>query len=100
MICVIIIHCVRIISIANILGGFIISDILSLLKTNQIVNDNSVMSDRYIYLYCHLYKVPIVPCAQDITLNHFAYLEVIKNYQQTLFVKTIMVIVVKLHIAY
>ena len=79
MICVSIIHRVRIISIANISGAFMISDILSLLKTYQIVNDNSVMSDKYIYLYCHLYKVPTAPCAQDITLNHFAYLEVIKK---------------------
>ena len=54
MICVSIIYRVRIISIANITGGFMVSDILSLLNAYQIVNDSSVMSDRYIYLYYHL----------------------------------------------
>ena len=54
-------------------------DTLSLLNINQRVNDNSVMSDRYIYLYCHLYKAPTTLCTQDITLNHFAYLEVVKE---------------------
>ena len=49
MICVSNIYRVRIISIANISGGVMVSDTLSLLNTYQIVNDNSVMSDRYIY---------------------------------------------------
>ena len=35
------------------------------------------MSDRCIYLYCHFYKSPTTPCAQDIILNHFTYLEVV-----------------------
>ena len=79
MICVSIIYCVRIISIANISGGFKVSDTLSLLNAYQIVNDNSVMFDRYIYLYCHLYKGPTTLCAQDILLNHFAFLEVVEE---------------------
>ena len=74
MICASIIYCVRIISIANISGGFMVSDKLSLLNSYQIVNNNSVMSNRYIYLYCHLYKAHTTPCPQDIILNHFAYL--------------------------
>ena len=40
--------------------------------------DNSVMFGRYIYLYCHLYKASTTSCAQDILLNHFAYLEVVE----------------------
>ena len=79
MICVSIIYCVRIISIANISGGFMVSDTLSLINACQRVNDNSAISDRYIYLYCHLYKAPTTLCAQDIILNHFAYLEVVKG---------------------
>ena len=75
IICVSIIYRVHIISIANIPGRFMVSDTLYLLKAYQIVNDNSVMSDRYIYLYYHLYKVPTTPCDQDIILNHLAYLE-------------------------
>ena len=78
MICVSIFYCVRIISIANISGGFMVSDTLSLLNEYQIVNDNSVMSNRYIYLHCHLYKVPTTVCDQDIIVNHFAYLEVVE----------------------
>ena len=54
MTCVSIIYRVRIISIANISGGFMVSDTLSLLNTYQIVNDNSIMSNKYLYLYCHL----------------------------------------------
>ena len=67
MICVSIIYRVRIISIANISGGFMVSDTLSLLNDYPIVNNNSVMSDRYLYLYCHLYKAPTTPCVQYIT---------------------------------
>ena len=37
------------------------------------------MSDRYIYLYYHLYNTPTTPCAQDIILNHFAYLENVED---------------------
>ena len=37
------------------------------------------MSDRYIYVYCHFYKAPTTPCAQDIILNHFAYLKVVEE---------------------
>ena len=62
MICVSIIYRVPIISIANISGGFMVSNTLSLLNPYQIVNDNSAISDRYIYLYCHLYKAFITPC--------------------------------------
>ena len=79
MICVSIIYRVRIISISNTSGGFMVSDTLSLLNAYQIVNDNSVMSDRYTYLCCHLYKALTTQCAQDIILNHFAYLEVVKG---------------------
>jgi len=79
MICVSIIYCVRIISIANLSGGFQVSDTLSLLNAYHVDFDNSVMFDRYIYLYCHLYKAPTTPCAQDILLNHFAYLEVVEE---------------------
>ena len=79
IICVSIIYRVRIISIANISGGFMISDILSLLNAYQIVHDNSVISDRNVYLYCHLYKAPTTPCSQDIIINHFAYLEVVEE---------------------
>ena len=43
------------------------------------VNNNSVMSDRYIYLYCHLYKVVTTLCDQDIILNHFAYFNIIEE---------------------
>ena len=50
MICVSIIYRVRIISTANISGRFIVSDTLSPLNAYQIVNDISVMSDRYIYI--------------------------------------------------
>ena len=77
--CVSIIYRVRIISITNISGGFVVSDTLSLLNTYQIVNDNCVMSDRYIYLHCHLYKAPITPCTQVIILNHFSYLKVVEE---------------------
>ena len=49
MICVSIIYCVRIISIANLSGGFKVSDTLSLLNAYHIGFDNSVMFDRYIY---------------------------------------------------
>ena len=94
MICVRIIYRVLIISIANISGGFMISNTLSLFNAYHIVNDNSVMSDRYIYLYCHLYKAPTTPCAQDIILNNFVYLKLLKRYQHTLIVKFITVIVV------
>ena len=37
------------------------------------------MFDRYIHLYCHFYKAPTTPCAQDILLNHFAYLEFVEE---------------------
>ena len=37
------------------------------------------MSDKCIYLYCHLYKVPTTSCPQDIILNHFTYLEVVEE---------------------
>ena len=76
MICVSIIYRVHIISIAKILGVFMVSNTLYLLNAYQIVTDNSIMSDRYIYLYCHLYKAPTTPCAQYIILNHFEYFEV------------------------
>ena len=79
MICVSIIYGVRIISIANMTGGFLVSDTLSLLNAFNIDFDYSAMLDRYIYLYCHLYKAPTTPCPQDIQLNHFAYLEVIEE---------------------
>ena len=78
MICASIIYRVRIISIANISGGFMVSDTISLLNEYQIVNHNNVMSNRYIYLHCHLYKAPTTPCDQDILVNHFAYLEVVE----------------------
>ena len=79
MICVSIIYCVRIISIANMSGGFKVSDTLSLFNAYQIGFDNSVMFDRYIYSCCHLYKAPTILCAQDILLNHFACLEVVEE---------------------
>ena len=79
MICVSIIYRVRIISIANISGGFMVFDTLSLLNAYQIFNDNSVMSDRCIYLYCHLNKAPTTPCVPDIILNHFTYLEEVEE---------------------
>ena len=63
MICVSIISRVRIISITNIYCVFMVSDSLSLLNTYQIVNDNSVMSNMYIYLYCRLYKALTTPSA-------------------------------------
>ena len=99
VICVSIIYRVRIISIANISGGFMISDTLFLRNDYQIVNDNSVMSDRYIYLYCHLYNASITLCTHDIILNHFVYLQVIEeSYKPTLFVKFIIVIVVIMNV--
>ena len=58
-----------------------VPDTLSLLNAYQIVNDNSVISDRYIYLYCHLYKTPTNPCVQDIILNQCTYLEVVEELQ-------------------
>ena len=79
MICISIIYRVRIISIANVSCGFMVFDTLYLLNTYQIVNDNSVVSDRYIYLYCHMYKAPITTCVQDIILNHFVYREVVEE---------------------
>ena len=54
-------------------------DTLSLLNAYQPVNVNSDISDRYIYLYCHIYKSPTTPCPQNIILNHFAYLEVVEE---------------------
>ena len=51
IICVSIIYCVRIISIANMSGGFKVSDTLFLLRAYEIVNDNSVIFDRYIYIH-------------------------------------------------
>ena len=98
IICVSIIYHVRIISIANMSGGFMVSDTLSLLNAYQIVHDNSVMFNRDTYLYCYLYKTPTTPCAQDIILNHFVILKLLKSYQQTLIVKFIMVIVVIMNI--
>ena len=74
-----IIYRIHIISIANMSDGLMVSNILSLLNTYQIVNDNSVMFNRNVHLYCHLYKVPTTPCAQDIILNHFDYLEVVEE---------------------
>ena len=56
-----------------------VSDTLYLLNTYQIVNDNSVISDMYIYLYCRLYKALTTPSTQDIILIHFVYLEVVKE---------------------
>ena len=79
MICVSIIYCVRIISIANISGGFMVSDTLSLLNTYQIVDENSVMSDKFIYMYCHMYNTPTTPCHQDIIRHRFAYLDVVEE---------------------
>ena len=79
MICVSIISRLRIISSTNIYGVFMVSCTLSLLNTYQIVNDNSVMSDMYIYLYCRLYKALTTPSAQDIILHHFVYLEAVKE---------------------
>ena len=93
MICVSIIYRVRIISIANISGGFMVSDTLSLLYTYQIVNDNSVMSDRYTYLYCHLHKDPTTPCDQDIIINHFAHLGVVEELPTDSIRQIIMVVV-------
>ena len=81
IICVSIIYRVCIISIANISGGFMVPDTLFLLNAYQLVNDNSVMSDRYIYLYCHLYKAPNTMCVQDIILNNLHILKLLKNYQ-------------------
>ena len=49
MICVSIIYCVRIISIANLSGGFQVSDKLSLLNAYHVGFDNSAMFDRYVY---------------------------------------------------
>ena len=56
-----------------------VSDTLSFLNAYQKVNDNSVMSDMYMYLYHHLYKCPTTSYTQDIILNHFAYLEVVEE---------------------
>ena len=98
MICVRIIYRVLIISIANTSDGSMVSNTLSLLNAYHIVNDNSVMSDRYIYLYCDLYKAPTTLCAQDIILNHFVYLKLLKRYQHTLIVKFITVIVMIINI--
>ena len=71
MICVSIIYRVHIISIADISGRCMVYDTLSLLNAYQIANDNSVISDRYDYLYYHVYKAPITSCVQDIIFNHF-----------------------------
>ena len=79
MICVSIVYRIRIIRITNIPGGFMVSDTLSFLNAYQKVNDNSVMSDMYMYLYHHLYKCPTTSYTQDIILNHFAYLEVVEE---------------------
>ena len=54
------------------IGGFKVSDY-------YIGFNNSVMFDRYIYLYYHLYKAPTTLCVQDILLNRFAYLEVVEE---------------------
>ena len=53
MIFVSIIYRVCIISIANISGGLMVSDTLSLLNAYKIVNDNSGISDIYIYIYIY-----------------------------------------------
>ena len=79
MICVSIIYRVRIISIANISGGFMVADTLSLLNTYQKVNNISFMSDRYTYLCFHLYQAPTTSCFQDIIFNHFSYLEEVEE---------------------
>ena len=79
MICVSIIYRVRIVSITNISGRFMVSDTLSLLNVYQIVNNNNGMSYRYIYLYCPFYKALTTPCAQDIILNHFSHLDVVEE---------------------
>ena len=75
MICVSIIYHVRIISIANISCGFMVSDTLSLVNAYNIGYENSGMSDMYIYVYFHLYRHPFTPCTHRIVLNHFAYFE-------------------------
>ena len=79
MICVSIIYRVHIISIADISGRCMVYDTLSLLNAYQIANDNSVISDRYDYLYYHVYKAPITSCVQDIIFNHFLYLEEVEE---------------------
>ena len=51
MICASIIYSVRIIIIANMKGGFMISDTLRSLNTSQIIKDIIITSDRNIYVY-------------------------------------------------
>ena len=58
MIRVSIIYRVRIISIANMLGEFMVSDTLSLLNAYQRVNDNSVMFNRNISYIVICTKLP------------------------------------------
>ena len=77
MIWVSIIYRISIISIANISRGFVLSDTLFLFNYYKIVNDKSVTSDRYIYMYYHLYKAPITPRVQDVIL--FSYLEEVEG---------------------
>ena len=98
MICVSIIYRVRIISIANISGRFMVSDTLSLLNAYQKVNDNSGMSDRYVYLYCHLHKAPQLRVFTILYLIILYVLKLLKNYQPTLFIKFIIAIVVVMHV--
>ena len=93
-----IIYRVRIISIANISDGFMVSDALSLLNVYELVNDNTVMPDMYIYLYCHLHKAPTAPCDQDIILNYFAYFEVVEELPTESIRQIFMVIVVIMYV--
>ena len=74
-----IIYGVRIISIANMKGGFMISGILQSIDTYQISNDIICSSDRNIVLYCHMYQVPTTLSSRDICFNHFTYLHNISH---------------------
>ena len=65
MICVSIIYSVRIINIANIKDGFMLSDSIETFKAYQISHEFINTSDRIFYLYSHIHKTPTVPGLQD-----------------------------------
>ena len=72
MICACNIYNVRIISIANMIDRFMISNTVRLLNACQILNDIVSTSNRNVYLYAYTYKLPLL-----LRLDHFTYFQYI-----------------------
>ena len=74
VVCAIIIYRVRIISIDNMKGGFIISNTLQLIDACQISDDVILNSDKNMCVYCYMHKAPITLSVQVIWINYVAYI--------------------------